>query len=756
MPTRLPNQNCECHKFSVTPLGNAWMEISEFLPGRTAGEVKNIYHSTLRASRDPGRSLLRSYCMQIHGREADAKLRREALRSAMRAMAPQGAVASKALRQAADGLEYGEADDEPGANVAAAATMRLPCLLDAGVVDAMLASRDAGLAQLRLLAAATGGDDWESDEGSGGGGGVAVCPGHIDAGAAGTVYDRLPRLLCAGLGSGAAPPQAGMKRAAPAAVETQLQHSPSTGSGDASEMPAEDIKRARMALLPDGADPDVGLGRLSSGGQQAHERLLGAASLRDGNTRLQTLDLSGGGAGPGAAAHRLLAQQLQVLQQAHHAQQLQQQLREMQQGQGQSLQLPDAALLQLLGGEVQARSRAPLDSLQAMVDGTAQAAAAGQTDNAPTDNPEATPAASAGAGSGPRNTRGRNGGGCISQNADPTGPAAMPSTQQRQQQKQQQANGVPTTTAPRSPAAVTPMGGGTGAASASAAANALALAPAHMEASLKVALSHARDSAGTASATAVGSGHDNGRGVASNRGASGPGTSAWEAEQRHRMDRMLSYGISLDEIEEELLRRRQAKLAAEAAALGEAAAALAAGRRDVVSPAAVAPAQATVPLALPQVPKNDTGAGTEQQLKLEEQQNLLQRLQALQSQPQLPIKADPDEPMALDAQALRRQLLLELLKQQAGRQQQQLPVLHHHQHLTREEQQQLCVEGMLRLNTYAPAGAGRGLPDLTLQAAPATALCGSVGMQASLPLGAPRGVGDLDAWLRSAAPDMWS
>lgn len=344
----------------------------------------SLRSQTLRASRDPGRSLLRSYCMQIHGREADAKLRREALRSAMRAMAPQGAVASKALRQAADGLEYGEADDEPGANVAAAATMRLPCLLDAGVVDAMLASRDAGLAQLRLLAAATGGDDWESDEGSGGGGGVAVCPGHIDAGAAGTVYDRLPRLLCAGLGSGAAPPQAGMKRAAPAAVETQLQHSPSTGSGDASEMPAEDIKRARMALLPDGADPDVGLGRLSSGGQQAHERLLGAASLRDGNTRLQTLDLSGGGAGPGAAAHRLLAQQLQVLQQAHHAQQLQQQLREMQQGQGQSLQLPDAALLQLLGGEVQARSRAPLDSLQAMVDGTAQAAAAGQTDNAPT------------------------------------------------------------------------------------------------------------------------------------------------------------------------------------------------------------------------------------------------------------------------------------------------------------------------------------------------------------------------------------
>ncbi|KAG2436258.1 hypothetical protein HXX76_006569 [Chlamydomonas incerta] len=731
-------------------LGNAWMEISEFLPGRTAGEVKNIYHSTLRASRDPGRSLLRSYCMQIHGRESDAKLRREALRSAVRAMAAQHEVALNTMQQSADSPHYTEHDGELMPGIATAATT------DVGAMDAVLASRDASLAQLRLLAAATGGEGWESDDGSGGGGGVARPPGPANDGAGA----RPPLLLSAGLGSGAAPHRAGTKRAATSEADAKPQRSDSAGSGDGRERFAEGGKRARVALLSADADLHAGLdGRSSGQASLALEGLLGAASLRDGSTRMQTLDLSFGGAAAGGAAHRLLAQQLQALNQVQCAQQQQLlQLREaqqVQQGQEQMLRMPDAALLQLLRDEMQARSRAPADALQTMTDGGAPTAADGQhvcgnksgMGMAQLLNQESTPATSAGGGSGPRNARGSNGGGCVSQDSGPTGPAAMPLTHQ------QPANGERTAAAPRSPGEVTPMGGCTGAANGAAAANALQLAPAPVAASDQAARSDDRDSADTASDTAVGSGHISGGGVAVARCAASPGTNAWEAEQRRRIDRMLSYGISLDEIEEELLRRRQAKLAAEAAALGEAAAALAAGRRDVSGQTAAAPAKAAAPLVLSQGPKAAVVAEAEKQLKLEEQLELLQR-------PHLQIKADPDASLALDTQALRRQLLLELLKQQAGRQQQQqqLPPPRPPQPHQQLKQQQLSMEGLLR-STYAPASANRGLNDLRLQAAPGLDMCGSLGLQLPLSLNAPRGVGDLDAWLRanrSGAPNMWS
>ncbi|KAG2449207.1 hypothetical protein HYH02_005954 [Chlamydomonas schloesseri] len=745
------------------------MEISEFLPGRTAGEVKNIYHSTLRASRDPGRSLLRSYCMQIHGRESDVKLRREALRAAVRAMAgQQSAVATKTPRE---DLHYASADDEADADTvdAVAGAVQTPCAVTACDMDALLASSKAALAQLRLLVAAgggaggagAGGDDWESDEGSGADGGDGSNGGGLAQATA-----------CMGARPGPGP-HAGAKRAAPSGAEALPQGSGVT-SGDGGE-PSDVAKRARVTLPP--GDPDrhgrSGLDGLVSGQASVGlEGLLGAAGLRDGNIRMQTLDLSGSGAPPGATVQKLLAQQLQALQQVQRAQQLQQQLHDAQQQQqaqqaqqDQMSRLPDAALLQLLRDEVQARSQVPGDALKALMAHAMAQPAAGDVQQRslhdalqaqmPLDH-QATPATSAGAGSTPRHGSGGcdGGGGGVSQGTAPTGPAAMPPAQL------QRATGARTAAFPHSHIKLVPLGDSAGGTLAAATAvNTLALVPVPAEVSQRAARSDDRDSdRDTASDTAVGSGEVDGHGEDAARGAARPGTITWEAEQRQRIDRLLSYGISLDDIEEELLRRRQAKLAAEAAALGEAAAALAAGRRDAAAPAPGT--EAPLPL---QAPKGGAGlvqGGHEMRLQLEEQQELLQRLQALQPQPQVmvQVKTDPDAPSALDAHALQRQLLLELLDQQAARPQLQ-PQQQPQQHLTQQQQPQpLSVEGLLRLHMYTPEGIdSRGLHNLTLQAAPDLDLCASLGVQLPLPMAVPREAGDLDAWVRAKrAANMWS
>ncbi|GLI62992.1 hypothetical protein VaNZ11_005849 [Volvox africanus] len=62
--------------------GNSWSAIAEHLPGRTAAEVKNIWHSTLRSKHLKSRSLLRTYALEVQERGDSPEAREEAFRVA--------------------------------------------------------------------------------------------------------------------------------------------------------------------------------------------------------------------------------------------------------------------------------------------------------------------------------------------------------------------------------------------------------------------------------------------------------------------------------------------------------------------------------------------------------------------------------------------------------------------------------------------------------------------------------------------------
>ncbi|KAG2486297.1 hypothetical protein HYH03_015002 [Edaphochlamys debaryana] len=64
--------------------GPSWAVIGEKLPGRTAAEAKNIWHSTLRAKSPTGRNLLLEFALRVQANPGDAKVRRDALRTALR------------------------------------------------------------------------------------------------------------------------------------------------------------------------------------------------------------------------------------------------------------------------------------------------------------------------------------------------------------------------------------------------------------------------------------------------------------------------------------------------------------------------------------------------------------------------------------------------------------------------------------------------------------------------------------------------
>ncbi|GLI67255.1 hypothetical protein VaNZ11_011437 [Volvox africanus] len=63
-------------------LGNAWVAIAECLPGRTPSEVKNIWHSTLRARKLQTRSVLRAYVTALKDRADKPAARQQAMRAA--------------------------------------------------------------------------------------------------------------------------------------------------------------------------------------------------------------------------------------------------------------------------------------------------------------------------------------------------------------------------------------------------------------------------------------------------------------------------------------------------------------------------------------------------------------------------------------------------------------------------------------------------------------------------------------------------
>ncbi|GFR44121.1 hypothetical protein Agub_g5284 [Astrephomene gubernaculifera] len=65
-------------------LGNAWSAIAGCLPGRTTAEVKNIWHSTLRAKKLQSRSVLRTYVRVLKDRADQPAVRQRALRAARR------------------------------------------------------------------------------------------------------------------------------------------------------------------------------------------------------------------------------------------------------------------------------------------------------------------------------------------------------------------------------------------------------------------------------------------------------------------------------------------------------------------------------------------------------------------------------------------------------------------------------------------------------------------------------------------------
>ncbi|GIL81882.1 hypothetical protein Vretifemale_10851 [Volvox reticuliferus] len=64
--------------------GNSWSAIAEHLPGRSAPEVKNIWHSTLRSKKFIARSLLRAYALEVQERGDSTEARMEAYRAAVR------------------------------------------------------------------------------------------------------------------------------------------------------------------------------------------------------------------------------------------------------------------------------------------------------------------------------------------------------------------------------------------------------------------------------------------------------------------------------------------------------------------------------------------------------------------------------------------------------------------------------------------------------------------------------------------------
>ncbi|GLC56461.1 hypothetical protein PLESTB_001107200 [Pleodorina starrii] len=64
-------------------VGNQWSVIAARLPGRTANEVKNIWHSTLRSKHLKARSLLRAYATALNGRWDDETARQEAYEIAL-------------------------------------------------------------------------------------------------------------------------------------------------------------------------------------------------------------------------------------------------------------------------------------------------------------------------------------------------------------------------------------------------------------------------------------------------------------------------------------------------------------------------------------------------------------------------------------------------------------------------------------------------------------------------------------------------
>ncbi|GFR46998.1 hypothetical protein Agub_g8681 [Astrephomene gubernaculifera] len=64
-------------------VGNQWSTIAARLPGRTANEVKNIWHSTLRSKQLKVRSLLRAYARALRGRWDDSEARQEAYNAAV-------------------------------------------------------------------------------------------------------------------------------------------------------------------------------------------------------------------------------------------------------------------------------------------------------------------------------------------------------------------------------------------------------------------------------------------------------------------------------------------------------------------------------------------------------------------------------------------------------------------------------------------------------------------------------------------------
>ncbi|GLI69919.1 hypothetical protein VaNZ11_014646, partial [Volvox africanus] len=64
--------------------GNSWSAIAEHLPGRSAPEVKNIWHSTLRSKKFVARSLLRAYALEVQERGDSTEARMEAYRAAVR------------------------------------------------------------------------------------------------------------------------------------------------------------------------------------------------------------------------------------------------------------------------------------------------------------------------------------------------------------------------------------------------------------------------------------------------------------------------------------------------------------------------------------------------------------------------------------------------------------------------------------------------------------------------------------------------
>ncbi|GFR48332.1 hypothetical protein Agub_g10215, partial [Astrephomene gubernaculifera] len=83
--------------------GNAWSAIAAHLPGRSASEVKNIWHSTLRSKKLKSRSLLRAYARGVQERGESAAARMEAFRAAVK------------LTRGGDASLHEEEADEPDA-----------------------------------------------------------------------------------------------------------------------------------------------------------------------------------------------------------------------------------------------------------------------------------------------------------------------------------------------------------------------------------------------------------------------------------------------------------------------------------------------------------------------------------------------------------------------------------------------------------------------------------------------------------------